>query len=324
MKLKTNLLLFLFSIFVLFSSFADDEEQIGTGRIRIGFASFENKSSAVQSHGSGYREIQFNLEAFTEMLQTALVKTRRFEVIERSRLDEILTEQGLGSEGIVNEKTAAATGQIRGVDYILMGTVTKCGFSDKVVKVGKFEQKTSSLELGIDFRLTDTTTGRIVLSDFVDTKINQVNTSGTSYTTNNSSQTQIADAMRDASLQGGFLIANAIVPMQIDAVGSNGKTAKLNYGSGFIVPKDIYRILPPSSDDGWDTGFEEIGKLEIQNVSGAYSVGKVIELKKDEFGTEAVISEGCRLERINGDELKEFKDKQLVQRKDAMGNRFGY
>lgn len=310
--------------FLAFAAFSQEEEQVGTGRIRIGFAKFENKASAVQARGSGYREIQFNLEAFTEMLQTALVKTRRFEIIERSRLDEILTEQGLGTEGIVNEKTAATTGQIRGVDFILMGTVTKCGFTDKVVKVGKFEQKTSSLELSTDFRLTDTSTGRIVLSDFVNSKVDQVNTSGTSYTTTNSSQTQIADAMRDASLQGAFLIANAIVPMQVEAVGSNGKSVKLNYGSGFVVPKDIYRILPPASTDGWDTGFEEIGKLEIKNVSGAYSVAQVIELAKDEFGTEAVIAEGCRLERINGEELKEFKDKQVIKRKDAMGDRFGY
>lgn len=314
--------LFLLCISV-FSTFSE-EEQEGTGRIRIGFAQFQNKSSAVQTRDGNYRELQFNLEAFTEMLQTALVKTRRFEVIERSRLDEILTEQGLGTEGIVNEKTAATTGQIRGVDFILMGTVTKCGFTDRAVKVGKFEQKTSSLELSIDFRLTDTSTGRIVLSDFVNSKVDQVNTSGTSYTTSNSSQTQIAEAMRDASLQGGFLIANAIVPMQIDAIGAKGKTVKINYGSGFVVPKDIYRILPPLSEDSWEGGFEEIGKLEIKNVSESHSVGEILELAKDESGIEAVISEGCRLERINGAELKEFKDKQTIKRKDAMGNRFGY
>ncbi|MGN0728169.1 CsgG/HfaB family protein [Treponema sp.] len=319
-----KILLVLSLLFCISTAFCQEEEE-GTGRIRIGFAQFQNKASAVQSRDSEYREIQFNLEAFTDMLQTALVKTRRFEVIERSRLDEVLTEQGLGTEGIVNQKTASATGQIRGVDFILMGTVTKCGFTDKTVKVGKFEQKTSSLEISIDFRLTDTSTGRIVLSDFVNTKVDQVNTSGTSYTTSNSSQTQISDAMRDSSLQSAFLIANAIVPMQIDAIGKDGKVVKLNYGSGFVVPKDIYRIIPAASDeDGWDSGFEEIGKIEIQNVSDKYSVGKVVEIAKDEFGGEATISEGCRLERINGEELKEFKDKQTIKRKDDLGNRFGY
>lgn len=145
--------------------FAQDGKDSGVyeDRIKIGFAKFDNKSVAVKTNGGNYRGIRFDVEAFTTMITTALVKTRRFEVIERQSLDNILAEQGLTSAGIVDADTGAVSGHIRGVDFLMMGTVTKCGFVDKPVQAGKYKQTKTTLQLGIDFKVVSATTGNIAL-----------------------------------------------------------------------------------------------------------------------------------------------------------------
>lgn len=254
------------------------------------------------------------------MIQTALVKTRRFEVIERTALDEILSEQGLTATGIVNEDTGAVSGYIRGVDYLLIGTVTKCGFSTNPIQVGKFKQEKTVIELGVDFRLTDVNTGRIVLSDFVevnDEAMSQI--SGSGYTSSAANENYIANAMRKASLQAAFLIANAIVPLKIDAIQPSKKIVKLNYGAGFIEKGQYYRIFP--SDDGgdsWEANFDETGKIKITTVTATYAIGSLIE------GEIETINEGDTAIKIPPDEEKKLRDLEKIKSRDEMGNRFGY
>ena len=95
--LKFFCLFFVSFFLIVFCGGERRNKDTGTGRIRIGFAEFKNKANAVQKTSTGYRQIQFDLEAFTTMVETALVKTRRFEIIERTSLDEILSEQGLSA-----------------------------------------------------------------------------------------------------------------------------------------------------------------------------------------------------------------------------------
>ncbi len=305
------LMLFMFVSFSLLIAQSDEAKteeykDNGTGRIRIGFAEFRNKASAVQSKsGNGYDSFKFDLEAFTEMLQTALVKTRRFEVVERTALDEILTEQGLAATGIVNEDTGAITGKIRGVDFLLIGTVTKCGFTKQPVQVGNYKQEKTTLELGIDFRLTDVNTGRIVLSDFVEVNQESLSVQSSTYSSSKTSENDIA---------------NAIEPVKILDSNIEKKIVKMNYGNGFIEKDQVYRIFPEDTglDDGWSSGFDEIGKVKIKTVTPTYAIAEVIEGEAD------YIVANCTCQKLPPDEEKKYKDLEKLKKRDALGDRFGY
>ena len=50
-------------------------------------------------------------------------RTDIYTIVERSRLDEVLKEQNLGTRGIVDESQAANLGKVLGVDAIIIGTV---------------------------------------------------------------------------------------------------------------------------------------------------------------------------------------------------------
>ncbi len=63
-------------------------------------------------------------DSITEMLVTALIRTGRFRILERSQLDKILEEQSLGQSGIIDRQTAVQAGKLAGVDAIVIGSVS--------------------------------------------------------------------------------------------------------------------------------------------------------------------------------------------------------
>ncbi len=58
------------------------------------------------------------------MVQSMLMSTHYFDIMERSELRRILEEQNLGLSGVVDETTAARVGKLLGVDALIFGEVT--------------------------------------------------------------------------------------------------------------------------------------------------------------------------------------------------------
>ena len=50
-------------------------------------------------------------------------QTNIFTIVERSRLEQVLSEQSLGKTGVIDETQAASLGKVLGVDAIIIGTV---------------------------------------------------------------------------------------------------------------------------------------------------------------------------------------------------------
>ena len=68
----------------------------------------------------------------SEELITRLFLTRKFDVIERQLLNQVISEQKLGMTGLIDDKSAIAIGKILGVDAIVSGSITDLGKSLKV------------------------------------------------------------------------------------------------------------------------------------------------------------------------------------------------
>ncbi|MEP7156642.1 MAG: CsgG/HfaB family protein [Betaproteobacteria bacterium] len=105
--------------------------------------------------------------AATDMFTTALVKTRKFRVVERQRIGEgVARERDLNAQGITTGK--AATKQVHGAGVIFEATISE-------VTVGKTSNENSfgigglqlggssaSDGLGIDVRVLDASTGEVL------------------------------------------------------------------------------------------------------------------------------------------------------------------
>jgi len=62
-----------------------------------------------------------------EELTTRLFSTRRFDIVERQLLNQLLLEQNLGLSGLIDVSSASRIGKMLGVDAIVTGTITDLG-----------------------------------------------------------------------------------------------------------------------------------------------------------------------------------------------------
>jgi curli biogenesis system outer membrane secretion channel CsgG len=112
-------------------------------------------------------------EGMREMLVTALFKTKRFAVLERDLLEEILKEQDLAASGRVQGGTGAATGGIVGADLIITGAVTEFVTDALTVKGGaevagtQIDGTMNKGYVGLDIRIIDAKTSEVVVATYV-------------------------------------------------------------------------------------------------------------------------------------------------------------
>ena len=138
------------------SSAAATEKKMKSPKLRVAVVDFRDEFSGVGTHASGQGSAFSDaVNAFsnlvnksypdagvktvgagaTKMLETALVKSGQFDVYTRAELDKVLKEQALGQTGMMTPQSAAKTGQLIGVNTIVIGAVTEFGEKVKGVSV---------------------------------------------------------------------------------------------------------------------------------------------------------------------------------------------
>lgn len=142
----------------------------GLIRERIAVLPFKDKTQHRHTHD----KIE---DQALDIATTLLVKTDRFDVVERERLNDLLAEQNL--VGIVDPETAAQAGKVLGADLIFTGAITdfevkrtKTGIGIGLPSIGRLpnlnlgkETYILSISIAVDARVIDTTTGQIFFSD---------------------------------------------------------------------------------------------------------------------------------------------------------------
>lgn len=73
-------------------------------------------------------------------LTTALVRTGRFDVLERQKLDAIIEEQDLGASGRFDDESVASIGHLLGTAALVLGRIDKSDYSERL----KIEKATCS------------------------------------------------------------------------------------------------------------------------------------------------------------------------------------
>jgi len=114
-------------------------------------------------------------QGISDLLVDELVNDGSYRVIERKRLDAILAEQNFAQSERADPsaKTLAHVGQVLGVKYMIVGSITKFGTekSNKSFGAGGFGSKYGLGEVGtakgkanvaISARMIDTSTGEIL------------------------------------------------------------------------------------------------------------------------------------------------------------------
>ncbi|GMW03299.1 MAG: hypothetical protein AMXMBFR84_44330 [Candidatus Hydrogenedentota bacterium] len=255
----------------------------------IAVLEFNNKAGIDKGVGS----------AISDMLTTNIVKTRKFDVVERVELKKVVSEQALGDSGAVDAATAAKIGKLKGADYILVGVVTEAGQTSRDYSTNGFggalpipgmgsglmpnRVQRQTISLGVDIRFVDTTTGDVVFAeDFVETrKSTGVGTDLISFDPNNPTEGEMARSLVHQLTKRVLLI---VYPPKIAKLGSDNKTVTLNYGDVMFTPGEVWMISSQGEevkdpDSGQSLGFEEVevGRVKITDTQSAMTIAEVID-----------------------------------------------
>lgn len=139
------------------------------GKPVVGVAEFKNETSAGWWRGGVGWEL-------SGMLSNELTSSGDFKVVERAKLESVLSEQNLAASGRVRSGTGASMGKLTGADYLIMGTVT--AYEENTSSTGgaiafkgiALGGKKSEAYLAVDIRVVNATTGEIDFSRTVEGK----------------------------------------------------------------------------------------------------------------------------------------------------------
>ena len=100
------------------------------------------------------------------ILTTYLDRSGQFTLYEREKLDRIIEEQQIASDGKYDANTAALVGRTAKVDFVIIGSVSSFGYRTLRNQVLIFSSSVKRIaEATVDVRLVDVETGRIIASE---------------------------------------------------------------------------------------------------------------------------------------------------------------
>ena len=220
---------------------------------------------------------------FQTMLETQLVKVGRFKIIERNRVDEVLSEQALQGEfsGVDTELTIGA------VDYIVYGSVTKFGSTKKALSTRRFQATSRITEFGIDLKVVNALNGEVRKAENVEVSLSSGDSTRTrGLSVGTGAADPLADVQREAAKKVAAAIAESIFPIEVIAFQEDASAAccaYLNYGEAVLTLGDRLKVVEqaaPLVDEttGLDLGSVEttIGIVEVTEVLEKFSKARSV------------------------------------------------
>ncbi|HPG40923.1 MAG TPA: CsgG/HfaB family protein [bacterium] len=257
---------------------ADDKKQL---KKRVAVFSFDDKSS----HNYHWWTGQPVGEGMADMLVTALVKTGKYQVMERQEMNKVLEEQNLGQSGIVTQETAAQVGKMLGVELAIFGSVTEFGYSEGSTG-GRLNNmgfgvgiKSSKATVGIDIRFVNTTTGEILKAESIRKENSKKGVSLDTDKFNFENQSQfdesiVGKATRDAINEIVTFCDGVVenIPWQAKIVTvspkiiiNSGALGGVNIGDELVVIRAGEELVDPDTGLSLGTTEAEIGRIKVTN-----------------------------------------------------------
>lgn len=137
-------------------------------------------------------------EASTEILGTLLSQTDKFNVLERSKLEAIIIEQGLTMSGLIDsDKTTVQIGKLLGANYIITGSVVSLTTKTVRFKGYKIETEKVITEMSVNVKIINITTGKIEFASLFNAKEEVLNAAASTESTG-IERTLLTNALKSA------------------------------------------------------------------------------------------------------------------------------
>lgn len=238
-------------------------------------------------------DLKQELNRITESLDSQLIDrvnaTRKFDVLGRSDLADVMKEQDLGASGNVDSKTAAKAGKLTGAKYLLVCTVDD--FDDYIEKAtfeGTGQTATKRVfRFSIVGKLYDSTTGKLIESANFQTGNDEFKQIAMerSYTVKSGelSDEMMVGISRSMAEKIANHLVDVIFPAKVLIKRDNIVTINRGEGGGVAVG-EVFNAFAQGEelkdpDTGELLGREEVkvGKVKISQVNAKTSQAEVLE-----------------------------------------------
>ncbi len=216
--------------------------------------------------------------SFTMMIEAALVKTGKFDVMDRSRLTEVANDQQLSPSGVTKKIEGSKTNPYEGIDYLVSARINsfllnekKKDFSSNIMDGLLLGGKGIAggcpdnwLRIHADIMVTSPDDGRIAVAESVQNETKPDCTAADQMDSDVLIQ-QAAEAI-------AANLATSILPITVIGVQNDG-TIVLNYGGGVLKPGDWLMLYGEGSEIALPAGEgtirfdgEKIGAVRVISV----------------------------------------------------------
>lgn len=199
---------------------------------------------------------QLDSAALTTRFVHALVKSGKFDVVDREHMNRYLSEMDLGDRGILDPERAVRAGKTIGADYFLMGEVRafKVQTLWKPVPYSKegMASRIVTARLAADLRIVDTRTSRIVAADTIEATIRHTRLVPNELLPEGPTVVELVNELRTklaAELLRGTV--DEISPLRTTAAGSRVVTLNRGAADGLKVGQ-LYDVFGTGTDEVLD------------------------------------------------------------------------
>ncbi len=218
-----------------------------------------------------------HVPAFTDTIITRLVQTKRFTIIDRQEVDQLLDEQ-MAQALANNTDLPSAMGSLKGCDYLVLGSLQNFSMEEQVIKLPNSTRVMTVLD-GFsegNMRLVDARSG-----DIMESRKISVQTQLDIQAGEDRLIAALADSYADQVVAN---LLNAVYPIKVATALPDG-TVYVNRGADGLLKKgavlDVMhpgqKILDPDTGVELGTVESKIGQIELIQVDENRSIGKVIQ-----------------------------------------------
>ncbi|MFT5499288.1 MAG: curli biogenesis system outer membrane secretion channel CsgG [Kiritimatiellia bacterium] len=280
---------------------SDAEKNLGLGEYTglkhaVGVAKFENSSGFFSSLSLGR-----NLGV---MLESSLMDSGRFVVLERGNLGAVLSEQDLQASGrAAGGSKVAQTGKIRSAKYLISGAVTQAehntsgqsgGFSIKGIRLGASGGKATITAI---VKVVDTTTGEILHKKSITGKAGKrglkvgyygANLGGLRGDIGAFNKTPLGEAAQDVIDEAVKFISTAMEDYSLEAsvvsvtgqgeiIMNRGEQYGVAVGQKFVVASPGEELIDPDTGEVLDkTEGRVVCEIEVTKTKEKIAYGKLV------------------------------------------------
>lgn len=229
-------------------------------------------------------------------LVTFLVNTRKFDVIERNRINSILNEQEFSSTGMVDAQSAIQMGKLIGTDYMVMGKVevVRAMRESKPIPYTDYIKHTSIGDMIVNMRIVDTRTGKIVSAKKVKTH---------SAIDGKQPAEVFLDQLKEDTVRKMVVeVIDGVFPIKV--IGFSGGSVFLNRGAGatnFAVGDHLHvyqmgeDLIDPDTGESLGNAEVKIAEIVVSSIQPKKSVANIVNVNGESIPIGSVCRKPVRL-----------------------------